>query len=76
MSDRKDVGMDPNDKKAQREMWDGWWYDRFEIPHAVPADARRLELEMGARALAPFCSTIWRPRPARPSGSFCPIAAT
>ena len=48
MADRRaDVGMDPADKTAQREMWDGWWYDRFEIPHAIPAEARRLELEMG-----------------------------
>lgn len=47
MIDRKDVGMDTNDKTVQREMWDGWWYDRFEIPHTVPADARRLSLEMG-----------------------------
>ena len=44
---RTDVGIDPADKAAQRAMWDSWWYDRFEIPHAIPADARRLELEMG-----------------------------
>jgi hypothetical protein len=68
MSERKDVGMDPNDKAAQREMWDGWWYDRFEIPHSVPPDARRLTLEMGGESfgavlldhLAPkTCQAFW-----------------
>jgi hypothetical protein len=44
---RSDVGIDPANKTAQREMWDSWWYDRFEIPHAIPSGARRLELEMG-----------------------------
>jgi hypothetical protein len=35
MEKRSDVGMDPADKVAQRQMWDSWWYDRFEIPHAI-----------------------------------------
>jgi hypothetical protein len=35
------------DQSAQRHMWDHWWYDHFEIPHAIPADVRRREMEMG-----------------------------
>ena len=44
---RFDVGMDPADKAAQRRMWDTWWYDRFETPHAIPDDARRIAMETG-----------------------------
>ena len=44
---RFDMGMDSENKGAQRQMWDRWRYDRFEIPHTIPADARRLALEMG-----------------------------
>jgi hypothetical protein len=44
--ERYDVGMDQHDKSAQRRMWDEWWYDRFEIPFAIPDKARRIEMEM------------------------------
>ena len=71
-SARADIGLDPSDKAAQRAMWDGWWYDRFEIPNAIPSDARRLELEMGGETfgavlldhVAPkTCQAFWEVLP-------------
>jgi hypothetical protein len=65
---RFDVGIDPADKDAQRHVWDSWWYDRFEIPHTIPAGARRLTLEMGGETfgaalldhVAPkTCAALW-----------------
>lgn len=65
---RHDVGMSADDKAAQRAMWDGWWYDRFEIPHAIPSHCRRMTLEMGGETfgaallehVAPkTCAAVW-----------------
>ena len=30
----------------QREMWDEWWYDQFEIPMDIPEGARRFEIDI------------------------------
>src|SRR5262245_38633175 len=40
-NERFDIGMDPRNKDAQRQMWDHLWYERFEIPHTIPAEAVR-----------------------------------
>jgi len=44
---RSDIGIDPENKTAQRQMWDGWWYDRFEIPNTIPAESRRIAADTG-----------------------------
>ena len=36
----------PVDTVAQREMWDEWWYDQFEIPNDIPDSFRRFEIEI------------------------------
>jgi hypothetical protein len=77
---RRDAGIDPADKTAQREMWDSWWYDRFEIPHAIPSGARRLELEMGGetfgavlldRVAPKTCQAFWDILPYRGNMIHC-----
>ena len=65
---RSDIGIDPENKTAQRQMWDRWWYDRFEIPHTIPTDARRITMEMAGETfgavlldrIAPkTCKAFW-----------------
>ncbi|WP_028922177.1 DUF3830 family protein [Pseudonocardia acaciae] len=40
------MSVDAQHAAAMREMWDEWWYDRFEIPNGIPDDARHFEIRI------------------------------
>lgn len=35
-----------------QQMWDQWWYDRFELPNDIPADARKFEVVVDDEVIA------------------------
>ena len=34
------------DRRQQQDLWDAWWYDRFEIANDLPPDARLCAVEV------------------------------
>jgi hypothetical protein len=68
--------MDASDKTAQRQLWDAWWYDRFEIPLGVPADAKRFELELLGERFGGVLLENAAPRTARAFWEMLPYAGT
>ena len=62
----------PVDTVAQREMWDEWWYDQFEIPNDIPDNFRRFEIEIDGEvcvgalletAAPKTCEAFWQMMP-------------
>ena len=62
----------PVDTVAQREMWDEWWYDQFEIPNDIPDSFRRFEIEIDGEicvgalletAAPKTCEAFWQMMP-------------
>jgi len=38
-----------DDKAGQQNLWDRWWYDRFEVPNDIPDGARTCTVTAGDR---------------------------
>jgi hypothetical protein len=68
--------MDHRDKAAQRKLWDEWWYDRFEIPNTIPADAKRFTLEMEGERFGGALLSNAAPRTAQAFWDALPYAGT
>jgi hypothetical protein len=68
------MAIDRKTADAQREMWDGWWYDNFELPNDLPKNARRFEVEIEGetfggvlleKAAPKTCQAFWNILPYR-----------
>ena len=68
--------MDASNKTTQRQLWDAWWYDRFEIPLGVPADAKRFELELAGERFGGVLLENAAPRTAQAFWEMLPYSGT
>lgn len=68
------MGVDLEHADELRQMWDQWWYDRFEIPNDIQDDWRRFELEIDGEvfggvlletAAPKTCDSFWKMLPFR-----------
>lgn len=44
--------MDHTHARELHDMWDQWWYDRYELPNDIPSDARRFEVAIDGETIA------------------------